>query len=687
MSSEAKTREQLIDELNQARRIIAELESSLADARESLSECEERIRIHSQLSNDIFFSYDTSLKVLSVTPNVKRIVGYEPDELVGKNFNDLQIIVHPDDVDEAMDSAQHVLSGKTIYPNIYRFFTKDGQKRFAEVNGISVIKDGKVAAMVSRASDITRHVEMERTLRENEESYRKTLQKLPEAIGIIRISDFCILYVNDGFSRLTGYLSEEATGRNLFDLKLASNGTDNDAFRKACGEKREVSLREYRCRRKDDTFVDVLLSWKLLQYEGNDCVVISMTDISSLGRSREDSEVMNGQAIREQRIDAVRTLAGGIAHDFNNLLTTILGYTRMAVRDVSGIAKDGGDISVVRDELNEVRRSALRAKDLVNQLLVFSRHSHGKYAPIVLGDAVRETLRMLQTILPSNIEIQENISEQGLVLGNTILIHQAVMNLCTNAINAMEGRGGVLGVGVETTCIEDGSADNDPCLPPGRYVRLTIHDTGAGMAPGIQKKIFEPYFTTRWRGRGTGLGLSVLHGIARDHGGAVVCSSRPGGGTVFEVYLPEIVCESGEVDALVDMVNARGNETILIIDDEVTVMEPVNRTLENLGYTVVTKRRGIDALEDFRRNPARYDLVIADLDMPDIQGDMLARKLSEIRQDIPIIVCGMKGKAVPHGDMKGQGVRECIMKPFELRGLARTVRKVLDRENHLAGEE
>lgn len=687
MSSEAKTREQLIDELNQARRLIAELESSLADARESLDECEERIRIHSQLSNDIFFSYDTSLKVLSVTPNVERIAGYDPVELVGKNFNDLQIIVHPEDVDEAMDSAQHVLSGKTIYPNIYRFFTKDGQKRFAEVNGIPVLKDGKVAIMVSRASDITRHVEMERTLRENEESYRKTLQKLPEAIGIIRISDFCILYVNDGFGQLTGYPPEEVAGRNLFDLKLASNGSDNDAFRKACGEKTEVSLREYHCRRKDGTFVDVLLSWKLLQYEGNDCVVVSMTDISSLERSREDSEAPEGRAIREQRIDAVRTLAGGIAHDFNNLLTTILGYTRMAVRDVSGIARDGGDISVVRDELNEVRRSALRAKDLVNQLLIFSRHTHGKYTPIVLGDAVRETLRMLQAILPSNVEIQESISGQGLVLGDPILIHQAVMNLCTNAINAMEGRGGVLGVGVETTCIEDGSADNDPCLPPGRYVRLTIHDTGTGMAPGIQKKIFEPYFTTRWRGRGTGLGLSVLHGIARDHGGAVVCSSRPGGGTVFEVYLPEIVCDAGEVDALVDMVNARGNETILIIDDEVTVVEPVNRTLENLGYTVVTKCRGIDALEDFRKNPARYDLVIADLDMPDIQGEMLARKLAEIRQDIPIIVCGMKGKVMPLGDMKGQGVRECIMKPFELRGLARTVRKVLDREDHLAGEE
>jgi len=674
MSSEEKTREQLAEELDRARKLMAELE-------EALRGYEERIDIHSQLSSDIFFSYDNTLKVLSVTPNVLRIAGYDPAELVGRNFNELEMLVHPEDVHDAYDSVDHVLSGKTVYPNIYRFFTKDGQKRFAEVSGVPIVRDGKVVAMVSRASDITRHVEMERCLRESEESCRRTLQRLPDAISIISRDDFRLLYVNDAFNLLTGYSHEETLGKNIFDLKLASGPTDNDGFRRVCRDGKEISRHEYRCRRKDGQYVDVLVSVRTLSYDDHDCMVMIMTDISSLLKKREEQGEGESRTLQGQKLEAVRTLAGGIAHDFNNILTTILGYTRMASRDVTG----GIDSTVVKDELNEVRRAAQKARDLVNQLLVFSRHAQRKFTPLVLGEAVRETLKMLRQMLPSNIEIEERLDDEGYVLGDPNLIHQAVMNLCSNAVNAMAGQGGTLNVSIERVSMDDEAASVAPDLSPGPYLVLRVHDTGPGMNHKVRHRAFEPYFSTRFKGRGSGLGLSVVHGIAGDHGGTVICTSQPGEGTSFDLYLPEVKADSEDMDVLVDTANARGNETILIIDDEATVVRAADRTLKDLGYTVVTKTQGDDALEHFRTNPERYDLVIADLGMPGMEADELAQKLSEIREDIPIIVCGAKGTAVTGKAMKGPGLRQCIAKPFDAQGLAMTVRKVLDRERQRTG--
>lgn len=686
MSSEGKTREQLVEDLNEARRLIAELEKALDEARRSLEEYENRIHIHSQLSNDIFFSYDNTLKVLSVTPNVKRITGYDPAELIGKNFSDLQFIVHPEDVDEALDSANHMLSGKTRYSNIYRFLTKDGQKRFAEAEGVPVLKGDKVVAMVSRASDITRHVEMEQSLRKSEESCRATLQRIPDAIAIYRCDDLRIMYTNDSFTRLTGYSSEESVGRNISDLALISPVTGDGLFGKFCKASQEVSRNECRCTRKDGTCFDALISWNTLQYRGEDCMVMVMTDISSVAGTRHGTEEIDTRFFQEQKLDAVRTLSSGIAHDFNNILTAILGYTRMATRDVSNALKGSDDVVVIRDDLNEVRRAAIKARDLVNQLLLFGRHTHRKYEPVDLSGTVGESLKMLRSIMPADIDVQDNLECEGLVLGDPILVHQAVVNLCTNAMHAMAGRGGVMELSVERVSI-DNETGLELDLPSGSYLRLRVRDTGPGMNHKTRQRIFEPYFTTRTKGMGTGLGLSVVHGIAKEHGGTVICTSRTGGGTVFDLYLPEISSDAEGLAAMLEAANTRGNETILVIDDEPTVAGQVNRALENLGYTVVTMNRGKEALEHFRKNPSRYDLVIADMGMPDMGGEVLAKKLSEIREDIPIIGCSVKGNHLSGEGMKASGMKECIVKPVEVRGLARTVRKVLDRERRLSGED
>ncbi|MCU0577705.1 MAG: PAS domain S-box protein [Desulfobacterota bacterium] len=687
MGNEAKSREQLIEELNQARRLIEGLEESLRSARENLEESNERERIHSSLSNDIFFCYDNTLKVLSVTSNVERIAGYDPAELVGKKFNELELLVHPEDIDEAYDNVDHILSGKTVYAAIYRFFTKDGQKRYAEVTGVPIYKGDKVAAMVSRARDITEHVETERSLREGEARCRALLHGLPEAVGILRRDDNTLLYANERFRSMTGYATDEVSGKTLLGMILPEGAEGGEDFIQALDRAGSESRGTYRCRTKDGALLDVMVSTRPFSYEGQDCIIMVMTDVTAVkadvAGKMEDETRVDGLT----KMQAIRTLASGIAQDFNNILTTILGYTKMALRDASDLTKDRADLSVVRSDLNEVRASALRARDLVNQLLAFSRHTHTKFGPVELSEMLSVSLRMLHPLVPANIELRENLKAEGLVLGDTIQIHQALMNVCTNAFSAMNEHGGVLEVTVEKVHVAEGLSAPDEDLPSGPYLKVTVSDTGSGMDSMVKERIFEPYFTTRWKGKGTGLGLSVVYGIMRNHGGTVVCTSLPGKGTSIDLYFPELTHDAGDTETLVDMANARGNETILIIDDEVTVVEQTNRTLESLGYSVVAKNSGRDALEHFRMDPLRYDLVITDLTMPDMTGRTMAQRLVEIRQDIPIIVWGQAGATPPGEDARIPGQRECIMKPVEMRGLARMVRKVLDREHHLTSED
>jgi PAS domain S-box-containing protein len=679
------SRERLFDELTRALKRIMVLEDSLERANEALRGKEESLRTQSQLSSDIFFSYDNTLKVLDVSENVERITGYRKEELVGKYFHDLQLMVHPEDVDEAFENAQHVLSGKTVYPNIYRFFTKDGKRKFAEVNGVPILRDGKVVAMISRASDITEHIERERSLRRDEENWRTVLQALPQAVCIRQEHDSRYVYVNEGFSALTGFSPEEVVGRTVADIDLLLD--DDVLFPEQCRDSRDPAKRVIRFMGKGGTMIEVLAICRPLRFNGQDCTLMVMTDMTPFRDMEEERDSACRENAEQEKMEALRILAGGFAHDFNNMLTTILGYARMALRDVSDLADRDTDLTTVRSDLDEVRRSAQRARDLVNQILAYTRHGRRKSTTLVLGDAVRGSLQMLRPLVPPNVVLRENLDGERQILGDPVQIHQVVMNLCANALAAMRERGGTLEVSLERSILPRDNPSVDPGLAPGAYLRLTVSDTGHGMDPCVRERIYEPYYTTARRSGSKGLGLSVVHGIVHDHGGGIACSSVAGKGTTFEVYLPEVVPIQDQMGPQDEPDDARGNERILIIDDEPALVDRARRTLQELGYTVVSKTRGSEALEDFRRDPGQYDLVITDTSMPDMEGDSLSGRLSEIRRDIPVILFDtFERRMSPEEACRFQN-RVHMRKPFEMQGLVKTVRKVLDRERNLSDED
>jgi CheY-like chemotaxis protein len=262
-------------------------------------------------------------------------------------------------------------------------------------------------------------------------------------------------------------------------------------------------------------------------------------------------------------------------------------------------------------------------------------------------------------------------------MSNPTQIHQIVMNLCTNAAHAMEEAGGVVEVGLKRVDLDSDTA-RDLDLSPGPFLRLSVSDTGHGIPPEIAERIFEPYFTTKDKGRGTGLGLSVVHGIVKSHQGAVVCRSAPGAGTSFQVYLPEIESEGAPPHPPEQKDRPGGTERILFVDDEPVLTELVQKMLGNLGYQVVTRTSSLEALDLFRKDPSRFDLVVTDMTMPVMTGDKLAVKLMEIRPDIPVILCSGFSEAVSEEYAKGIGIREFVMKPLETRNLAGIIRRVLD---------
>ena len=387
-----------------------------------------------------------------------------------------------------------------------------------------------------------------------------------------------------------------------------------------------------------------------------------------------EEEKLNAEAQLQQaqKMEAIGTLAGGIAHDFNNILGAIMGYSeliKMKLPEESDLISD----------LDQVIRAGERARDLVRQILTVARQQRQEQRPIQIRYIINEALNLLKATLPSTIEIREDLAKDaGIVNADPTQVHQVIMNLCTNAGHAMQEDGGVLTVELANVEIDDLSASRHLDLNAGSYLRLTVSDTGYGMTSEIMERIFDPYFTTKDTGEGTGLGLSVAQGIVKAHGGTITVYSEPGIGTTFHVYLPVIQeaerAEKEESEAPLPT----GNERILFIDDEQVLVEIGSQMLERLGYEVVTKRSSVQALELFRAEPDRFDLVITDMTMPEMTGDKLAQKFMKIRPDIPVILCTGHSKQISEQKAKEIGIRAFIMKPILRRTIAETIREALD---------
>ena len=374
---------------------------------------------------------------------------------------------------------------------------------------------------------------------------------------------------------------------------------------------------------------------------------------------------------QSQKMEAIGTLAGGIAHDFNNLLSPIIGYTEITRMTLPDGSKE-------KQNLKQVLNAANRARDLSWQILTFSRQADTETKPILLQGIIREALKLLRATIPVTIEIREAISDCDPVSANATQMNQIVMNLCTNAYYAMRDHGGILAVSLKSIHISPENYIANLDLPTGKHVRLEISDTGVGIGKENLERIFEPYFTTKPVNEGTGLGLSVVHGIVRNYGGNITVYSEVGKGTSFHIYLPVIIQDEEIFESIENVRLENGTENILLVDDDEIIGGMVKEQLTRLGYQVTVLTSGIDALEIFRKNPEQTDIVITDMTMPKMTGAELAAALLEINPELPIILCTGFSELIDRDKAFDIGIKEFLMKPVSLYDISGAVRTVLD---------
>ena len=418
--------------------------------------------------------------------------------------------------------------------------------------------------------------------------------------------------------------------------------------------------------------IDVEGRMFLVRHPGNQepiCLAGVMRDIRQRKLAEEQRKKLEVQLQRSQKLEAVGVLAGGIAHDFNNILTAIYGFTFLTKETLPEEAPAQGN-------LDQILKASERARDLVQQILAFSRQRDEKRKEVEIAPLVREALKLLRASLPVSIEIREEIaSDCGSVWADSTQIHQVVVNLCTNAYHAMRDSGGLLTVSLSAVEVDALVTGQVADLEQGSYVKLTVSDTGSGIAPDVQQRIFDPFFTTKAVGEGTGLGLSVVHGIVSSHDGAITFESAAGKGTKFFVYLPRV--ESGAAkQAAVDKPMPMGAEHVLFVDDEEAIVQFGQRVLEQLGYRVTTRTSSLEALDLFRDKPDRFDVVLCDVTMPTMSGIDLGIELMGIRSDVPVILMTGFSELVTKEKASRMGFRELVMKPFAVSDLAKTLRRV-----------
>lgn len=383
-----------------------------------------------------------------------------------------------------------------------------------------------------------------------------------------------------------------------------------------------------------------------------------------------DLENLKGQLVQAQKMESIGTLAGGIAHDFNNILSSVIGFTELALDDV----EKGSNIE---DSLQEVYTAGKRAKDLVKQILAFARQSDETVNPINVVAIADEVLKFIRSSIPTSIKIKQALESDSLTLANATQVHQIFMNLCTNAAYAMEDDGGILEITIQDVAPELTDKWEKRNLKQKDYIEIRVSDTGSGIPPEIIDSVFEPYFTTKGIGEGTGMGLAMVHGIIESYSGQIIVDSTLGKGTTFTIYLPITKTQQSH-QSIESETLPSGTEKILYVDDEISLVKMGDQILSRLGYSVTTLTSSIEALELFNVKPDEFDLVITDMTMPDMTGDRLAKEIIKIRPDIPVILCTGYSKKISKESIFEIGIKEFVYKPVVKSDLAKTVRKVLD---------
>jgi len=650
---------------------------------------------------DGFWLTDTAGKILEVNETYCQMSGYGYDELMMMTIKDLEA------KEANIDVAKHIEN--IIAFSEDRFETRHRRKdgTIFDVDACVQYKSDDGGRFVSFMRDITERKHSEDALKESEaihkelfdnspialyvQDFSKTeerIKRIKEEYNINDIKSFLqnnkeetlhlastvkILQCNKAAVEMYKADSEESLLQRLIimlkpdDMQHFINQvvdfTDGtDWFE---GEARNLDLK--------DKVLDILLRKVVINREKNGLskIIVSASDVTGLKNFHREKAQLETQIQQAQKMESIGNLAGGIAHDFNNILFPIIGYAEMLVEDLPLNSPE-------RENAKGIVTAGKRGSELVKQILAFSRQNEHKLVPVRVQQVLKEVVKLSRSSIPTNIEINHNLQQDcGLVLADSTQLHQIGMNLITNAYHAVEKNSGKIEVQVKEIFLEKDELPGTP-LHAGKYVQLSVSDDGCGISLAVMNKIFEPYFTTKEKGKGTGLGLAVVYGIVKEHKGDIKVFSEVGKGTTIKVYLPVMAVLGATESSSEQTPVGRGTERILLVDDEVPIASLMKQMLERLGYYVSIRTSSVDALEAFKAKSNAFDLVITDMSMPHMTGDQLASEMLSVRPDIPIIICTGFSERVNEDMAKSMDIKGFLMKPVIKYALAQEVRRVLD---------
>jgi PAS domain S-box-containing protein len=581
-------------------------------------------------------------------------------------------ILHPQDRDAALKRYRIRQSGKDILDIFEATIIRKDAKRVPIELSSTISEYQGVSALITFFRDITDRRQAEEALRKSEERYRELVENA--VMGFYQIEKHgTYRMVNRRMAEIFGYTSPQAFMEDIGNVsELYAKPDERFKILQQIDEKGFLEGIEVEFRKKTGESIWVKLNTRAttdndgwIIYEG------TLEDITERKQMEEERKRLENQLQQAYKMEAIGTLAGGIAHDFNNILTPIIVQSELALMDID-------EKNPIRFNLQEVMKAGLRAKDLVKQILTFSRQSEQQPIPLRITPIIREAIKLLRASLPTTIEMQLNLEkDEDMVMADPTQIHQVLMNLCTNAAHAMRDRGGNLNVSLNKVELDSEYTSRFSELEPGPYTKLAVSDSGHGISPEVIDRIFDPFFTTKDRSEGTGMGLAVVHGIIKSYGGEITVESEPGKGATFNVFIPRVkTADIDEPEIKTELPS--GTERVLVIDDEQGMVETLCRMLDRLGYQTSKRTSSVEALELFKAEPDRFDLVITDQTMPNITGMELAKTFMDIRPDMPIILCTGFSEKINEDSAKAMGISAFILKPIVMRDIAHTIRQVLD---------
>jgi PAS domain S-box-containing protein len=650
---------------------------------QALQESEGRFRRISELISDYAYVFHIDAEGTWtrewVTDAFTRITGYTPEEVDERGgwFS----LIHPEDQTLFVQHQQSLLSNTKVITE-YRIVTRHQDVFWLRDYGYPVWSEplGRVVQVFGAAQDIS---ERKRAELQTQLLWRRLEFLLTASPTVLYTASLeqgvQLTFVSENVQKILGYTPYEI----LRDPSFWKEQVHPDDTKGVMQKMNQVAATghltyEYRVRHRDGTFLWLRDELTVAQYDDGQPVEVigSWSNITARKQAEEERRHLEAQLHQAQRLEALGTLAGGIAHDFNNILGTMLGYTDLLLETIPRDVQE-------HMFLERVHRAGKRAKDLVQQILAFSRtHEYQPLEPTTLAPIIEEALQFIRATIPMNITLDYHAQPDcPQVLANATQIHQVIVNLCLNAAHAMKSQGGLLEVTLEEARY---SVDQRQILglTKGEYVKITIKDDGCGMPPEVRERIFEPFFTTKSIGEGTGLGLSVVHGIVKSHHGVIAVDSEPEHGTRFRIFFPIIAPDTvpsqrASSQKAENFFEDRGRDSILVVDDEPALVKLYEIALTKRGYRVSSLTSSIEALELFRRQPSTFDLMLVDQDMPDLTGIQLSDQVLRERPDMPIILITGYSADVSEEYLTTIGIRHWFMKPVNANDLIQAIRKIL----------